>query len=116
MLKKLSIAVAIIAALGLSFTAISSSYAKPQKQVQQKQFQPKKNFAPKKNFVVKKNIVVNKNFGPKKGNFVVGKQYNGHYWYGRNRHRWHGRWYNYGDGPCWINIDGLWFWNVAACP
>lgn len=113
MLKKLSIVVAVIAALGLSFATISSPDAAPQKKAQ-KQFQPKKNFAPKKNFGPKN--AGPKNFGPKKGNFVVGKQYNGHYWYGRNRHRWHGRWYNYGDGPCWINIDGLWFWNIAACP
>ena len=21
-----------------------------------------------------------------------------------------------GVGPCWINVDGLWFWNVAVCP
>lgn len=115
MLKKLSIIAAVLAALGLSFTAVSPSDAKPQ----QKQFQAKKNFAPKKNFVAKKNFGPKnagpKNFGPK-NNFVVGKQYNGHYWYGRNRHRWHGRWYPYGVGPCWINVDGLWFWNVAACP
>jgi hypothetical protein len=46
----------------------------------------------------------------------VGRRYGGHIWYGYNRHRWHGRWYAYGVGPCWINVDGLWFWNELACP
>jgi UDP-3-O-[3-hydroxymyristoyl] glucosamine N-acyltransferase len=50
------------------------------------------------------------------GHYVVGRAYNGHYWYGHNRHRWNGRWYAYGAGPCWININSLWFWNVAVCP
>jgi hypothetical protein len=50
------------------------------------------------------------------GKFVVGKSYNGHIWYCHSRHRWHGRWYDYGEGPCWINVDGEWFWNVVACP
>jgi hypothetical protein len=48
--------------------------------------------------------------------FVVGRSYNGHIWYGHSRHRWHGRWYDYSVGPCWINVDGEWFWNVLACP
>ena len=115
MLKKLSIALAVVAALGLSFATLSSSDAKPQQQ--QKNFTPKKNYQPK-NYQNKN--YQNKNFQNKnvqyKKNYVVGQKYNGHYWYGRNRHRWHGRWYDYGVGPCWINIDGLWFWNVAACP
>jgi hypothetical protein len=50
------------------------------------------------------------------GNYVVGRTYNGHVWYGHRRHFWHGHWYAYGVGPCWIFVDGLWFWNVAACP
>ena len=48
--------------------------------------------------------------------FVVGRHYGGHVWYGHNRHRWHGAWYEYGVGPCWINVDGEWFWNVLVCP
>jgi hypothetical protein len=48
--------------------------------------------------------------------FVVGRTYNGHIWFGHGGHRWHGRWYAYGVGPCWIFIDGLWFWNPLACP
>ncbi|HWC93374.1 MAG TPA: hypothetical protein VG475_09715, partial [Pseudolabrys sp.] len=49
-------------------------------------------------------------------NFVVGRSYNGHRWFGHSRHRWHGRWYAYGEGECWINIDGEWFWNELVCP
>jgi hypothetical protein len=36
--------------------------------------------------------------------------------FGHNRHRWHGRWYGYGEGECWINIEGEWFWNELVCP
>lgn len=49
-------------------------------------------------------------------NFVVGRNYGGHIWYGQTRHRWHDTWYDYGVGPCWINVGGLWFWNVLLCP
>ena len=49
-------------------------------------------------------------------NFVVGRMLNGHVWYGHRRHYWHGRWYDYGVGPCWINVGGEWFWNLLACP
>jgi hypothetical protein len=52
----------------------------------------------------------------RRGNFVVGRAYNGNYWYGQNRHRWRGVWYAYGVGTCWIDVDGLWFWNAAVCP
>ena len=31
-------------------------------------------------------------------------------------HRWHGRWYGYGEGECWILIDDEWFWNELVCP
>jgi len=51
-----------------------------------------------------------------RGRFVVGRTYNGRMWFGHNRHFWNGQWYDYGVGPCWINIDGEWFWNIAACP
>jgi hypothetical protein len=50
------------------------------------------------------------------GGYTVGHSYGGHVYYGHNRHRWHGRWYGYGVGPCWINVGGVWLWNVAACP
>jgi hypothetical protein len=48
--------------------------------------------------------------------YVVGHSYGGHVYYGHNRHYWHGRWYGYGIGPCWVNVGGVWFWNVLACP
>ena len=63
---------------------------------------------------VHRNVTVNRNVN--RGNFVVGRAYNGHVWYGHNRHRWHGRYYAYGVGPCWVNVEGNWFWNVLACP
>jgi hypothetical protein len=111
MLKKLSIALSVIAALGL---AVAPADAKPQnknKSVQVKQVTVKKNFT-----VKKKNITVKKISGPNKTVYVVGKKYNGHIWYGQTRHRWRGVWYDYGVGPCWIRVGGLWFWNIAACP
>jgi hypothetical protein len=107
MLKRFSIAVALIATLGLAFAIVvpSASFAKNQNQ--------NKNVHVNKKVVVQKNVVVHKNAAGNK--FVVGKKYNGHVWYGHNRHRWHDHWYAYGEGPCWISIDGLWFWNEAAC-
>jgi hypothetical protein len=31
--------------------------------------------------------------------------------HGGGRHFWHGRWYNYGVGPCWAQQpDGSWVW------
>lgn len=35
---------------------------------------------------------------------------------GRGRHFWHGQWYEYGVGPCWVYVDGVWFWNDLVCP
>jgi hypothetical protein len=64
---------------------------------------------------VNRNVRVHEN-GPANKRYVVGRRYNGHIWFGHTGHRWHGRWYAYGVGPCWIYIDGLWFWNPVACP
>jgi hypothetical protein len=63
---------------------------------------------------VNRNVRVHENRPAK--HYVVGRTYNGHIWLGRTGHRWHGRWYAYGVGPCWIFIDGLWFWNPLVCP
>jgi len=108
MVKKFSIALSLVAALGLGFAIVapSASFAK------QNQNKPQN---VNKKVVVKKNVVVVKHVGGK-NNFVVGKKYNGHIWFGHNRHRWHDKWYAYGEGPCWVNVDGLWFWNEVACP
>ncbi len=123
MLKKVSLVLSVLAALGFAFVMSAPADAKPQqggsKSVHvNKNVQVNKNIkvnkTVNKNIKVNKNIQVNKNF--KGGKFVVGQKYNGHIWYGHNRHRWHGRWYDYGDGPCWINVDGEWFWNDIACP
>jgi len=64
---------------------------------------------------VNRNVRVHEN-RPANRHYVVGRTYNGHIWFGHRGHRWHGRWYAYGVGPCWIYIDGLWFWNPLACP
>jgi hypothetical protein len=104
MIKKISI---VVAALGLAVAAPSAIEAKPVH----------------KNVHINRAVHVNRRVGPRvvrprgpTNKYVIGHSYNGHVWYGRTRHRWHGRWYAYGIGPCWINIGGLWFWNVAACP
>ncbi len=64
---------------------------------------------------VNRNVRVHDN-RPVNKHYVVGKSYDGHIWFGHTGHRWHGRWYAYGVGPCWIYIDGLWFWNPLTCP
>ena len=63
---------------------------------------------------VDRNVRVHEN-RPANKHYVVGRRYDGHVWFGHTGHRWHGRWYAYGVGPCWIYIDALWFWNPIAC-
>lgn len=87
MLRKFSLALAFAGALGLVFAAAPAE--------------------------AKKKVIVVK--GPKKV-YVVGKSYNGYLYVGQKRRLWRGKWYAYGVGPCWINVGGVWFWNVAACP
>ena len=105
MLRKLSIAAAIASVLLIPVSASAETVHR--------------NANVNRNVHVNRNVNVNRSVHVNRavhGNYVVGRAYNGHYWYGQNRHRWHGVWYAYGVGPCWINVDGLWFWNVAACP
>jgi hypothetical protein len=90
MLRKLSVALALIGALGLAFVA-----------------------APTDAYAKKKKVVVVK--GPRSV-YVVGKSYNGYLYVGKKRRHWHDRWYAYGEGPCWIRVGDVWFWNVAVCP
>lgn len=99
MLKKALVVLSITTAFALVLATPPSALAKDHHKKQQVH----------KNVVVKKNVHV-------KNVYVVGKKYHGHVWYGHRRHRWHGKWYDYGVGPCWLNVGGLWFWNVAACP
>ncbi len=116
MIRKLSIAAAIATALLMP----TSAFADPAQNNSQnhKNATVNKGVQSNKNATVNKNVHRNKTVNVNKaahGKYVVGKAYNGHYWYGENRHRWHGRWYAYGDGPCWIKVDGLWFWNASTC-
>jgi hypothetical protein len=64
---------------------------------------------------VNRNVRVHEN-RPANKRYVVGRRYNGNIWFGHSGHRWQGRWYAYGVGPCWVYVDGLWFWNPLACP
>ena len=119
MLRKLSIVLSAIAALGF---ALATSAPADAQQVH-KNAHVNKSVNVHRNVTVNRNVHVNRNFhvnrsvGVRGGTrFVVGRHYNGHVWYGHNRHFWHGRWYAYGIGPCWINVDGEWFWNELVCP
>jgi hypothetical protein len=112
MLRKLSFVLSAVAALGLAVAVTGTADA---------QTNHKKNVHVNKTVHVNRTVNVHRNVrvnraGPNRSRYVIGHSYNGHMWYGQNRHRWHGRWYAYGDGPCWVNVDGLWFWNVVACP
>lgn len=110
MLKKFSIILSIVAAFGLVLTAPAPADAKPKKKGVVV-------VGPKKNVVVvkpkNKGVVIHKKGGP---TYVIGKKYNGNIYVGKNRRNWHGKWYAYGVGPCWIRVGDVWFWNVAACP
>jgi hypothetical protein len=87
MLRKLSLVIALAGGLGLTFTALPAH-------------------AKKKVVIVESPRTV----------YIVGNSYNGNLYVGKKRHRWHGKWYAYGVGPCWIRAGDAWFWNVAACP
>ena len=111
MLKKVSIILAIVAAFGLVFTAPAPADAKSKKKAVVV-------VGPKKKGVVvvgpkNKGVVVHKKGGP---TYVVGKTYNGYVYVGKKRRNWHGKWYAYGIGPCWIRVGDVWLWNVVACP
>jgi hypothetical protein len=130
MVKKLSIVLSVVAVMGLAFAAPASAQynTNNNKNVQvnrnanvnrninrniNRNTNVNRNFRVNRNTNVNRNITINRSVNR---NFVIGRRYNDHIWYGRNRHFWHGRWYAYGDGPCWINVDGLWFWNELDCP
>ena len=116
MLRKLSFVLSAVAALGLAVAVTSSADAKPQKNVHvNRAVHVNRTVHVNRSVNVRSNVHANR-ARPGRGNFVVGRRYNGNVWYGHNRHRWHGVWYAYGSGPCWVNVDGEWFWNVLACP
>lgn len=49
-----------------------------------------------------RNVTINRNVYVNRGGPIVGRRYHGGVWYGPGRHFWHGRWYAYGVGPCWL--------------
>jgi hypothetical protein len=110
MMRKLSFVLSAVAALGLAIAVTGTADAKEH----DKDVHVKKTVTVHRNVTIHRNVTTNRSVG--RSRFVVGQRYNGHYWYGQNRHRWHGVWYGYGIGPCWVNVDGLWFWNEIACP
>jgi hypothetical protein len=132
MFRKISMMLSLVGVLGLGLAIAvpSSSFAKDAKQSSKgggKNVSHKSNVSHKGNVSHKSNVsrksnvhhvqrttVVHRNVVVK-NNYVYGRRYNGHVWYGHNRHRWRGNWYAYGVGPCWVNVDGLFFWNVAVC-
>jgi hypothetical protein len=104
MLKKLSIGLSVAAVLGLGL-AVTTSDA-----VFAKNNHPTKHVS--KSYKSSKKVYVKHS----SKHYVVGHKYGGHVYYGHRRHYWHGRWYEYGVGPCWINVGGVWFWNLLVCP
>lgn len=113
MLGKVSIVLSVLASVMIAIAAPASAE------------QNKKSVHVTRTVHVNKTVNVNRNVNFHRNlrvtrsvnrSFVVGKTYNGHVWYGHNRHRWHGKWYAYGIGPCWIRFEGEWFWNILACP
>lgn len=130
MLKKVSLVLSVIAALGFAVATSAPADAAQEKNktvrtntVRTNTVRTNRavNVRTNRSVNVRTNraVGVNRSAGVNRvgrANFVVGRRYGGNVWYGHNRHRWHNTWYGYGEGPCWINVDGEWFWNVIACP
>jgi hypothetical protein len=117
MLRKISIVLSAIAALGLAVAVSAPADAKTVNKTVHvnRTVNVHRNVTVNRNVRVNRSVGVNRNVGAS-GRFVVGRSYNGRFWYGHNRHFWHGAWYAYGIGPCWVNVDGEWFWDPIACP
>ena len=118
MLRKLSIALSAVAALGFAVAVSVPADAAPKNTHVNKSVHVNRTVHVNRNVRVNRNVNrnvrVNRSVGH--GNFRVGQRYNGRVWYGHNRHFWHGAWYAYGVGPCWVNVEGEWFWDPIACP
>ena len=114
MIKKLSIALSVIAALGLA-VASAPVDAKPKGVHVQKKVTVRVNKNTGVHVRVKKKVVVNPVVRTNRV-YVIGKRYNGNVWVGRERYFWRGAWYDYGVGRCWIRVNGVWFWNPLICP
>ena len=120
MLKKVSLVLSVLATFGFAVAISAPANAKEVHKTVNRTVHVNKNVhvnrTVNRNVRVRTNVRTNKVVSGSHRNFVVGRSYGGHMWFGHNRHRWHGQWYGYGEGPCWINVDGEWFWNVVACP
>ena len=127
MLKKVSLVLSVLAALGFAVAISAPADAKEQKQSTKSsghvtrsvnrtnvRVNTRTNFRTNKIGNVRTNVRTNRISSSSK--FIVGHKYGSHMFFGHNRHRWHGRWYGYGEGECWINIEGEWFWNELVCP
>jgi len=131
MLKKLSLVLSVLAALGFAVAISAPADAKEQKQSTKSsghvtrsvnrtnvrvntRTNTRTNIRTNKTGNVRTNVRTNRISSSSK--FIVGHRYGNRMWFGHNRHNWHGRWYDYGVGECWINIDDEWFWNELVCP
>jgi len=127
MLKKLSLVLSVLAALGFAVAISAPADAKEQKQSTKSsghvtrsvnrtnvRVNTRTNTRTNKTGNVRTNVRTNRISSSSK--FIVGHRYGNRMWFGHNRHNWHGRWYDYGVGECWINIDDEWFWNELVCP
>jgi Ni/Co efflux regulator RcnB len=120
MLRKISLVLSVLAALGfaVSISTPADAAAGTGKNVKSMKVNSNKGTKSTKTMKTNKTVIkTNKTMKVMKTNkFVVGKTYNGHVYYGHKRHRWHNKWYGYGEGECWIRVDGEWFWNILVCP
>ena len=128
MLKKVSLVLSVLAALGFAVAISAPADAKEQQKGTKSpshvtrsvnstnvRVNTRTNFRTNKIGNVRTNVRTNR-IGSSSSKFLVGHRYGSHTFFGHNRHRWHGRWYAYGEGECWINIEGEWFWNELVCP
>ena len=120
MLRKISLVLSVLAALGFAVSISTPADAfqankgsKGAKMMQSKGVKSTKTMKTGKTVIkTKKTMKVMKT-----NKFIVGKTYNTHHvYFGHKRHRWHNKWYGYGEGECWIRVDGEWFWNLLVCP
>jgi hypothetical protein len=128
MLKKVPLVLSILAALGFAVAISAPADAKQQQQSTKSSSHVTKSFN-RTNVRVntRTNVRTNKigsgrtnvrtnKISSGRSKLIVGHRYGSHRWFGHNRHFWHNQWYAYGEGECWINIDGEWFWNELVCP
>ena len=91
MSSKLSIiaAVATLAAIPTAFAAHRSAHVDRSVHID-------------KNVRVDRDVHVNKNVHIDSNTLVIGHRYHGGVWYGHTRRYWHGQWWDYGVGACWL--------------